>query len=202
MSGSVGQCEPQGTIQTLSFSSRSPQEEAGSAPNCCRFSPRFSRPPCSGLRGAGKVVPISFPLCCKGCTTWLSLPAPCLTPCTPLRFPLRFWSCQESSQRFAWPHCSYTLFPAPSSLTSTSPAAAACSPCHPLCRACSVGSGGSVLCSLAGMDAGSRMALACLGWAGKRSWWGTLGGEAREEWPWGGGRGNCLSGGWQDGCRN
>lgn len=146
MSGSVGQCEPQGTIQTLSFSSRSPQEEAGSAPNCCRFSPRFSRPPCSGLRGAGKVVPISFPLCCKGCATWLSLPAPCLTPCTPLRFPHRFWSCQESSQCFAWPHCSYTLFPAPSSLTSTSPAAAACSPCHPLCRACSVGSGG--VCAL------------------------------------------------------
>lgn len=27
--------------------------------------------------------------------------------------------------------------------------------------------GGSVLCFPAGMDAGSRMALACLGWAGK-----------------------------------
>lgn len=66
VSGTVGQHKPQGTIQTLSFSSHSPQEEAGSAPNCCRFSPRFSRPPCSGLRGAGKVVPISFPLCCKG----------------------------------------------------------------------------------------------------------------------------------------
>lgn len=59
--GTVGQRKPQGTIPTLSFSSRSPQEEAGLAPNCCHFSPWFSRPPCSGLRGAGKVVPISFP---------------------------------------------------------------------------------------------------------------------------------------------
>lgn len=59
--GTVGQHKPQGTIPTLSFSSRSPQEEAGLAPNCCHFSPWFSRPPCSGLRGAGKVVPISFP---------------------------------------------------------------------------------------------------------------------------------------------
>lgn len=91
--GTAGQRETQGTIQTLSFSSRSPREEAGSAPNCCRFSPRFSRHPCSGLRGAGKVAPTSLLPRCKGCTTWFSFPAPCLAPCTPLRFSCCFWSC-------------------------------------------------------------------------------------------------------------
>lgn len=113
-SGTAGQGEPRGTIQTLSFSSRSLREEAGSAPNCCRFSPRFSRHPCSGLRGAGKVVPTSLPPSSPALRTvprGFPLPAPCLAPCTPLRFPCRFWSCRVSPQRFAWPHRSSTPLP-------------------------------------------------------------------------------------------
>lgn len=145
--GTAGQRETQGTIQTLSFSSRSPREEAGSAPNCCRFSPRFSRHPCSGLRGAGKVAPTSLLPRCKGCTTWFSFPAPCLAPCTPLRFSCCFWSCRVSPQCFAWPHRSYAPLPCSQRTNSTELPAAACSPCYPL--SCSMGSGwhGRLLCS-------------------------------------------------------